>query len=215
MAKYDHVGDVAPALLLQLAAGEKSLVQLDSVKYRDPTVKVDRVKLTFPNPTGQWPRTLWRYFETLEGPGSATVSSGTVGEIRTQSLGPGESMHLHHAALLGYDATMGFGLVVLAVYQIPGLQNPSYLEAVQITGPGNYAFQTLGNALTFQLKPGEALRTVPHALLGLTPGVGVRVNVFGGLPNFPPNHYFPLIDVVGPGTVMVHSGEFFVEGPTE
>jgi uncharacterized protein (AIM24 family) len=215
VTKLDHVGDVAPALLLQLAPGEKSLVLMDSVKYRDPTVKVDRVKLTFPNPTGQWPSKLWRYFETLEGPGSATVSTGTVGEIRPQSLGPGESILLHHASLLAHDASMGFGLVVLAVYQVPGLQQASYLEAVQLTGPGNYAYQTLGNALTFQLKSGESIRTVPHALLGLTPGTAIRVNIFGGLPNFPANHYFPLLDVIGPGTVMVHSGEFFVEGPTE
>jgi uncharacterized protein (AIM24 family) len=215
MSKMDHVGDVSPALLLTLAPGEKSLVLMDSVKYRDPTVKVDRVKRTFPNPTGQWPNTLWRYFETLEGPGSATISTGMVGEIRPHTLGPGESMLLHHASLLAHDATMNFGLVVLAVYQVPGLQQPSYLEAVMITGPGNYAYQTLGNALTFTLKPGETIRTVPHALLGLTPGVGVRVNIYGGLPNFPSNHYFPILDVVGPGTVMVHSGEFFMEGPTE
>ncbi|MCI4330687.1 MAG: AIM24 family protein [Thermoplasmata archaeon] len=215
MSKMDHIGDVAPALLLQLAAGEKSLVLLDSVKYRDPTVKVDRIRRTFPNPTGQWPTQLGRYFETLEGPGSATISTGTVGEVRPQSLGAGESIFLHHASLLAHDAQMGFGLVVLAVYQVPGMQQPSYLEAVQLTGPGNYAFQTLGNALTFQLKPGETIRTVPHALLGLSPGVGVRVNIFGGAPNFPTNHYFPLLDVVGPGTVMVHSGEFFMEGPRE
>jgi uncharacterized protein (AIM24 family) len=215
MSKMDHIGDVAPALLLQLAPSEKALVLMDSVKYRDPSVKVDRVKLTFPNPTGQWPTTLWRYFETLEGPGSATMSTGTVGEVRPMSLAHGESIFLHHASLLAHESQMGFRLVVLAVYQVPGLQQRSYLEAVELTGPGNYAFQTLGNALTFQLKPGEMIRTVPHALLGLSPGVGVRVNIFGGAPNFPTSHYFPLIDLVGPGTVMVHSGEFFVEGPRE
>ncbi|MCI4345985.1 MAG: AIM24 family protein [Thermoplasmata archaeon] len=213
--KLDHVGDVSPALLLQLGPQERALVPVDHVRYRDPSVRVDRVKVTFPNPAGRWPPNLTRYFESLDGPGTATVSSGMVGEIRVMTLAAGQSILLHHAALLAHEAGMGFSLVVLSVYQLPGEQNPRYLECAQLTGPGTYAIQTFGNALTFELKAGEWLRTAPHALLAITQGVGVRLNVWGGMPNFPPSHFFPLLDIGGPGTVMVHSGEFIFEGPRE
>ncbi|HEV2449065.1 MAG TPA: AIM24 family protein [Thermoplasmata archaeon] len=213
--QLDHVGDVSPALLVQLAANERVLVPPDMVRYRDPSVKVDRVKLTFPNPAGGWPLSLWRYFETLEGPGTATVSTGIVGEIRLMTLAAGESMLLHHAALLAHEATMGLSVVSLAAYQLPGEQNQRYLEAVHLGGPGQYAIQTFGNALSFELKAGEWLRAAPHALLALKPGTGFRLNIWGGSPRFPPNHYFPLLDIGGPGTVMVHSGEYVFEGPRE
>ncbi|MCI4335512.1 MAG: AIM24 family protein [Thermoplasmata archaeon] len=213
--KLDHVGDVSPALLIQLAAGERALVPVDQVRYRDPSVHVDRVKLSFPNPAGGWPLSLTRYFETLDGPGTATVSTGMVGEIRVMSLAAGESILLHHAALLAHLASMGLGIVSLAAYQLPGEQNQRYLEAVHLGGPGSFAIQTFGNALSFDLKPGEWLRAAPHALLALTPGMGFRLNVWGGMPQFPPNHFFPLLDIGGPGKVMVHSGEFVYEGPRE
>jgi uncharacterized protein (AIM24 family) len=208
MVKMDHVGDVSPALLLQLGAGERVMVLVDSVRYRDPQIRVDRVKYTYPNPTGRFPGTLWHYFETLDGPGTATVSTGVVGEIRIGHLGPGETLLLHSGALLAHESTMGYDRVTLANYQLPRHAVSSYLTATRLTGPGSFAFQTHGNALTFNLKPGEVIRTELHALLSLSVGMPLRVNVFGGSPHFPPMHYFPLIDVAGPGTVLVHSGRF-------
>lgn len=206
MAKFDHVGDVAPALLIQMPQRERVMVQVDSVRYRDPGIAVDRVRYTYPNPTGRIPKTLWHYFESLDGPGTATVSNGTVGEIRVGTLAAGESVLLHGASLLAHEATLSFDLVTLASYQMPRAIVASYLLAARLTGPGSYAFQTHGNALTFRLGPGETVRTDPHSLLSLTPGMALRVNVFGGSPHFPPLHYFPLIDVTGPGTILVHSG---------
>ncbi|MHB8352666.1 MAG: AIM24 family protein, partial [Thermoplasmata archaeon] len=199
--------DVAPALLLQMADRERVLVLIDTVRYRDPTVHVDRVKLTFPNPAGRWPATLWRYFETLDGPGAATVSTGGVGEIRIRTLEVEEGFYLHGAALLAHEAAIRFRLVAFATYQMPNL-GWVCMEGTELTGPGTFAFQTMGNALTFQLKPGETVRCAPHAFLGMTPGVGVRVQIFGGSPGFPFNHYFPMVDLTGPGTVLIHSGEF-------
>lgn len=203
---FDHVGDVAPALLVQLAAQERVMVQVDSVRYRDPSVAVNRVRYVFPNPTGRFPKNLWHFFETLDGPGTSTVSTGTVGEIRLATLGPGQSMFLHGASLLAHEASMRFDLVALASYSMPRSVVASYLLASRLTGPGSFAYQTHGNALTFNLKPGERVRTDPASLLSLTPGVGVQVSVFGGAPHFPPMHYFPLVDLTGPGTVLVHSG---------
>lgn len=203
---FDHTGDVAPSLLIQLAARERVLVQVDSVRYRDPTIAVDRYRYTYPNPSGRIPRTLWHYFETLDGPGTATVSTGVIGEIRIGRLGPGESFLLHGAALVAHEAAMGFDLVTLANYTMPRSAMTHYLQAARVTGPGQFAYQTHGNALTFNLKPGETVRSEPQSILSLTPTVRIAVNVFGGSPHFPPLHYFPLVDLTGPGTVMVHSG---------
>jgi uncharacterized protein (AIM24 family) len=206
MTKFDHVGDVSPALLIQMMAKERVLVLVDSVRYRDPTITVDRFKYTYPNPTGRFPANFWHYFETLDGPGSATVSTGVVGEIRIGSLAAGESLLLHSGALIAHEATMQYDRVLLATYQLPrGVAN-HYVGAARLTGPGQYAFQTHGNALTFTLKAGETVRTDPHALLSVSPGMMVRPTVYGGAPHFPPLHYFAVLDVSGPGTALVHSG---------
>lgn len=206
MPKFDHVGDVSPALLVQLAPRERVLVLVDSVRYRDPGITVDRFKYEYPNPTGRIPHTLWHYFETLDGPGTATISSGLVGEIRIASLGPNESTLLHSSALLAHEASMKYDRVTLATYPMPRSPVNHFLLAHRLTGPGSYAFQTHGNALTFNLGPGESIRTDPESLLSITPSVQVKVEVYGGSPHFPPMHYFPIVRLAGPGTVLVHSG---------
>ncbi len=211
MVQFDHVGDVSPALLIQLQPRERVMTQIDTVRYRDPSVVVDRVKYTYPNPMGGFPRTLRHYFETLDGPGTATVSTGVVGEIKIDSLMPGQMLFLHGSSLLAHEATMGYELATLAVYQLPNIVGTQYIPALKLTGPGAFAYQMHGNALTFHLKPGETVRTEPASLLGLTPGMGLRVQIFGGLPHFPSNHFFPLLDITGPGTVMVHSGRILYQ----
>ncbi|MCI4325029.1 MAG: AIM24 family protein [Thermoplasmata archaeon] len=210
MAKFDHVGDVSPALLVQLAPREQVMVLVDSVRYRDPGITVGRVKYEYPNPTGRMPKTLWHYFETLDGPGTATVSTGVVGEIRFGQLAAGESLFLHSGALIAHEATMKYDRVTLASYEQPRVPFTQYLTAARLTGPGKFAFQTHGNALSFNLRPGESVRTERHALLTVTPGATIGVKVFGGAPHFPPMHYFPLVDVTGPGTVLVHSGRYLL-----
>ena len=206
MPKFDHVGDVSPALLIQLAPGERVMVPMDSVRYRDPAIQVDRVKYTYPNPVGRFPANFWHYFETLDGPGAATVSIGTVGEIRLGTLAAGETVMLHGAALLAHEATMKYDVVTLVTYQLPRAIISHYVTAARLTGPGQFAFQTHGNALTFNLKAGETIRTDPASLLSMTAGMNLRPSVFGGSPHFPPMHYFALLDITGPGTVLVHSG---------
>lgn len=216
MAAFDHVGDVAPALLVQLAPRERVLVPIDQVRYRDPTVGVDRVKYTFPNPTSFVGFRSWRYFEALDGPGTATVSTGLVGEIRLGRLAPGEPVFLHDAALLAHEATMSYRQVLLATYQLPNANQPFFVIAAELTGPGQYAVQCQGNVLSFALKPGEILRCHPDALLSMERSVQYRVQVFGGPPSFLTGHYFPLMDLAGPGTVLIHSGRYeLLEGGGE
>jgi uncharacterized protein (AIM24 family) len=210
VAKFDHVGDISPALLIEIPAREQVMVLVDSVRYRDPGVTVGRVKYEYPNPTGRMPKTLWHYFETLDGPGSATVSTGIVGEIRFGRLAPGESLFLHSGALMAHESTMKYDRITLASYDVPRGAFTRYLTATRLTGPGQFAFQTHGNALSFNLKPGESVRTEMDALLTVTPGAKLAVKVFGGAPHFPPMHYFPLVDVTGPGTVLVHSGRYLL-----
>ncbi len=209
LVKLDHVGDVAPALLATLNTGEKVLVPIDQVRYRDPTVKVDRVTLTFPNPVPNPPmglKTLSLWFESLEGPGSATISAGKVGEFRIMTLGPGESYLLHHASLMAMESTVRLSEVILAAYNTMRSTYPAYFKAMHLQGPGRFAIQTRGNVLSFELRPGETVRAPPYSVVGLKPGVQVRAQVFGGPPAFPRLHYFPLVDLTGPGNVLLHSG---------
>ncbi len=207
--KLDHVGDVAPALLAVLNTGEKVLVPIDQVRYREPTVKVDRVQLSFPNPVPNPPlglRSLSLYFESLEGPGTATVSPGRVGEFRISSLATGQAYLLHHASLMALETSVQVSEVILASYNSMRSTFPMYFKAVLLKGPGKFAIQARGNVLSFDLKPGETIRAPPHSVVGLSPGVGVRAQVFGGPPAFPRLHYFALVDLTGPGNVLLHSG---------
>ncbi len=207
--KLDHVGDVSPALLAVLNTGEKVLVPIGQVRYREPTIKVDRVQLSFPNPAPNPPlgmRTLYLWFESLEGPGTATVSPGRVGEFRITSLGPGDAYLLHHASLMAMETSVQLSEVILASYSNMRTSYPMYFKAVLLKGPGKYAIQARGNVLSFNLKPGETIRAPPYSVVGMSPGVGVRVQVFGGPPAFPRLHYFALVDMTGPGNVLLHSG---------
>ena len=213
MVSFDHVGDVSPALLVQLAPKERVLVPIDKVRYRDPTIGVDRVKYSFPNPTSAVSFPTWKYFEALDGPGTATVSTGLVGEIRIGKLEAGQPIFLHDATLIAHEATMQYRQVVLASYRLPGQNDIYYVTAAELAGPGQYALQCHGNVLSFTLKPGEVLRCHPDALVSLERSVQYRVQVLGGLPSFTPGHYFPLMDLAGPGTVMLHSGHYEVEPP--
>lgn len=210
MVSFDHVGDVAPALLVQLAPRERVLVPIDRVRYRDPTVGVDRVKYSYPNPTSAMGLSSWSYFEALDGPGTATVSLGVVGEIRLGRLEPGQPLFVHDAALLAHEATIQYRKVLLATYQLPNVNQPLFVTAAEILGPGQYAMQCHGNVLSFPLKPGEILRCHPDALVSLDHTVRYRVQVFGGPPSFPATHFFPLMDLAGPGNVLVHSGRYEV-----
>jgi len=214
MVSFDHVGDVAPALLIQLAPKERVLVPVDLVRYRDPSVGVDRVKYTYPNPTSAAGFRSWSYFEALDGPGTATVSTGVVGEIRIGRLEANQPLYVHDAGLLAHEATMQYRRVLLASYQLP-IQGAgtSYVTAAEILGPGQYAIQCHGNVLSFTLKPGETLRCHPDALVSMDHTVQYRVQIFGGLPAFPPNHFFPLLDLTGPGNVLVHSGRYEIVEP--
>lgn len=215
MVKFDHVGDVAPALLIQLAPKERVLVPIDRVRYRDPTVGVDRVKYSYPNPTSQVGFPSWSYFEALDGPGTATVSTGIVGEIRLGTLPAGQSVFLHDAALIAHEATMHYRKILLGSYRMPNDNNVHFVTAAELGGPGQYALHAHGNVLSFNLKAGEILRAHPDALVSMAQGVQFRVQIFGGAPAFPTGHYFPLIDLAGPGQVLIHSGRYVLTGSAE
>ncbi|MCI4370908.1 MAG: AIM24 family protein, partial [Thermoplasmata archaeon] len=83
----------------------------------------------------------------------------------------------------------------------------TYLFADEMTGPGTIVFQSYGNILSFQLQPGERMRTNVAALLAAANTVSVRVDWLaspsmastGGVP-------LPVLDLTGPGRVLVHSG---------
>jgi uncharacterized protein (AIM24 family) len=207
MVKLDHVGDVAPALLAVMGPGEKILVPIDQVRYRDPGVKVDRVQLTFPNPYKQLGmKNISLYFESLEGPGSATISAGRVGEFRVIPIAEGKTVFLHEASLMAMEASVTVSKKILATYQMPRTMYPYGFSVLRFDGPGKIAIQSRGNVLSFTLKPGETVRAPLHSVVVIQPGVKVHVQVYGGAPAFPPLHYFPLVDLTGPGTVMLHSG---------
>ncbi|MDE1819871.1 MAG: AIM24 family protein [Euryarchaeota archaeon] len=204
--KFDHLGDVAPVLLLDIAEDEGAIVPIGSVRYRDPSINVDRLKLVLPRPMPGEIGNISEYFEVLEGPGTATVSTGRIGEVRVMELAPRQSLYLHSGAVLGRDARTDFRRVSVASYPLPHSVDLGYFVVAQITGPGLVAFQTQGNVLSFDIAPGERIRAPPHSVVAILPGIRMKVQVYGGPPDFPPLHYFSLVEFTGPGKVLLHSG---------
>lgn len=202
--KFDHLGDVAPVLLVELAEGDKAVVPVGSVRYRDPSVGVDRLKLSLSNPFPGDFGPIWEYFEVLEGPGTATVSTGRIGEVRRLRLDPEESLRVHPGAILARDATTEYQLVSLV----------NTLTLAELAGPGLVALQTRGNVLSFALAKGEKLRAPPYSVVSVSSGTHAEMQAYVGGPNLSPSHYFSVIEFTGPGTVLLHSGRFESgEGP--
>ncbi|MCI4333688.1 MAG: AIM24 family protein [Thermoplasmata archaeon] len=216
----DSVGGIAPAVLVTLRHGEKVLAAHGLMLYKEQPVQVhrrtmkslgvSRTHLMGMHALGD--RDESYFFAEFEGPGHVSFSRDKGGEVRVLPLAAGETLRLRDGHLICFEESTRYYPMVLAQYPAPypdanGQRPVTYLFADELTGPGTIVYQSYGNILSFQLQPGERMRTNVASLLAAANTVNVRVDWLaspamtssGGPP-------LPVLDLTGPGRVLVHSG---------
>ena len=217
----DTVGGITPAVLVTLKTGEKVLSAHGLMLYKEPAVKVHRrtmkslgvgmTHLLSMKALGDNEDSF--FFAEYEGPGHVSLSRDKGGEVRIVPLPPGQTLRLRNSHLIAFDESVKYYPMVLLQYQDPipdqnGQRQVHMLFADELTGPGTIVFQSYGNILSFDLKPGESVRTSVDGLLAVANTVTLKINwlaasqMAGGAGNV----VLPVVDVIGPGTAMVHSG---------
>lgn len=214
--KADAVGEITPAVLVQLRAGEKILADHEIMLHMDGGLRlarrtmsqlgVPRTHLMALHATGAVGEEY--YFAEYEGPGSITFSRDKGGEVRIRELAPGETIRLRSGHLICFDTTVRYMPQVLArwVVTVGNDTRTEYAFVDDLTGPGTIVYQAFGNILSFELGAGERLHTAPEALLASAATTTVQVvalPVTGGIAQWT---YRPIFSVQGPGAVLVHSG---------
>ncbi len=238
--RADTVGGITPAILLTLNTGEKVLSEHGIMLYMEPTVKlnrrtqkslgVSRSHLMGMHARGDSEESY--YFAEFTGPGHVTLSRDKGGDARIQHLNPQQGLRIKSGHLVAFDESVRYFPNVLAqwVTYNGDDQEVHYIFVDDMTGPGGVVFQGHGNVLSFQLRPGEMIRTTVHGLLAVENTVTVNLNwlvgmqmntVFGGAGfgggglmgammmqqgQAGPGNSQPVLDLVGPGVVMVNSG---------
>lgn len=218
--KADTIGGITPAVLVQLKHGEKILAAHEIMLYKEPSVKLTRRTLkslgvSTAHLLGM--RALGDNEESyflaeFEGPGNVTFSRDKGGEVRVMDLPAGQSVKLRQGHMICFDPTVHYNPMVLFQYPNPvpdanGNRSTVYGFADELTGPGTLVFQSNGNILSFNLGPQESLRTSTNALLMMSGTNRFSLNwLASGQMIGSASAQIPVMDVYGPGTVMVHSG---------
>jgi len=214
--KADTVGGITPAVLVQLRPGEKILAAHEIMLHMDGPVKiarktmkqlgVSRTHLMGMHALGDSEESY--FFAEFEGPGNVTFSRDKGGEARVLELAQGQTVRLRAGHLICFDPTVRYYPMVLAKWVVRkgNEQENEYVFVDELTGPGTIVFQAHGNILSFTLQPGEAMRTSTEGLLLTTPTNPVQVNWLAANLAAQSGPTRPVLDVFGPGLVMVHSG---------
>jgi uncharacterized protein (AIM24 family) len=213
--KADTVGSITPAVLVQLRPGEKILAAHEIMLHMDGPVKiarksmkqlgVSRAHLMGLESRGDAEESY--FFAEFEGPGNVTFSRDKAGEVRVVDLAPNQTVRLRSGHLICFDESVRYYPMVLArwLVQKGNERENRYLFVDELTGPGTIVFQSFGNILSFTLGPADAIRTSTEGLLASSPTNTVQVNWLAG-PAVAGTPGTPVLDVRGPGAVMVHSG---------
>jgi uncharacterized protein (AIM24 family) len=214
--KADTVGTITPAVLVQLRPGEKILAEHEIMLHMDGPVKiarktmkqlgVSRAHLMGMHARGDAEESY--FFAEFEGPGNVTFSRDKAGEVRVLDLASGQVVRLRAGHLICFDETVRYYPMVLAQWVIRkgNEQETHYLFVDELTGPGTIVFQSVGNILSFGLGPNEAIRTSTEGLLMASPTNAVQVNWLQSPGMIGAGSAHPVLDVRGPGAIMVHSG---------
>jgi uncharacterized protein (AIM24 family) len=214
--KADTVGGITPAVLVQLHPGEKILAAHEIMLHMDGQVKVHRKSFKqlgvstshLLSMRSRGDTEEGYFFAEFEGPGNVTFSRDKAGEVRILQLAPGQGIRLRSGHLICFDETVRYYPMVIAQWQVQrgNDRETEYIFADELTGPGTIVFQSHGNILSFNLQPGEAMRTSTEGWLASSPSNGVHVNWLA--PRMGPVgvNPHPVLTLVGPGPVMVHSG---------
>jgi uncharacterized protein (AIM24 family) len=215
--KADTVGGITPAVLVQLGRGEKILAAHEIMLHMDGAVKVgrktmkqlgvSRTHLMGMHALGDSEESY--FFAEFEGPGNVTFSRDKGGEVKILNLSQGQTVRLRSGHLICFDLSVKYYPMVVAKWQVRKPNNETeneYIFADELTGPGTIVFQSYGNILSFTLNPGEAVRTTTEGLLLTSPTNPVNVNWPQAAMGGTSPQVRPVLDVAGPGLVMVHSG---------
>lgn len=217
--KTDTFGGNTPVVLVTLKGGEKILAAHDIMLYKEEPVQVHRrtVKslgvslgqLMSIRAHGAGSNEEEYYFAEFEGPGNVTFSRDKSGEVRVLELAQGQTVRLKSGHLICFDESVKYYPMVLTRYYVwrGGKQETEYMIADELSGPGTIVFQSYGNILSFQLAPQERIRTSIDGLLMTANTVGLNVSWIGSSAvSFGGSLAIPVVDLWGPGQVMVHSG---------
>ncbi len=214
--KADTIGTITPAVLVELRPGEKILAEHEIMLHMDGQVKiarktmkqlgVSRAHLMGMKARGDTEDAY--FFAEFEGPGNVTFSRDKGGEVRVLNLPAGQTVRLRSGHLICFDESVRYNPMVLAQWYIQkgNEREAQYLFADELTGPGTIVFQSVGNILSFNLAATEAVRTSTVGLLMASPSNVVQVGWLGASGVFGGGVMSPVLDVRGPGPIMVHSG---------
>ena len=216
----EQVGEIAPSVLVTLPPGGKVLASHELMLYKEPSVKMQRrtmrslgVSLSKLMSTGAMGGQEESYFlAEFEGPGHVSFSRDRGGEIRIHNLGPGETLRIRQGHVLCFDPTVRYDIEVLGRFYDPYARSQNaqggwvYLLADRLTGPGTVVYQSNGNALSFALGPGESLKTSLASLLVTEPSVTLQGQIWGQGTSPLANLGLAVLNVYGPGRVVIHSG---------
>ena len=214
--KLDSVGGITPVVLVTLSKGEKILSEHGLMLYKEAPVQVHRRTLKSLG-VGTFQQMSIRakagseeeyFLAEYEGPGNVTFSRDKTGEVRTMDLAEGQVVRIRSGHLMCFVESVKYRPMVLLQYQNPSdPKEIEYVIADELTGPGTIVYQSVGNIVTFNLNPGETVRTSVEALLMVSGTITPNMQwLYGSGSNFTGNYQFPVIDLIGPGQALLHSG---------
>ncbi len=195
-------GELVPAALVQLGAGEEIFCEAGLMVYSDPSVRL-AIRPFTQGGLGQVIRRtmvggLPFFFHVYQGPGYAAFSRFAPGEVRTLELAAGQTVDIaEHSLLLGTNTVQYSTFYVAGTGRI-GRMVGFWMD--RLTGPGTIAYHGHGNILGFDLKSGEAIDIDHGALLRKDANVNVRAfnqPLGGGLTGHAMS--FEALHVEGPG----------------
>ncbi|MGC8656474.1 MAG: AIM24 family protein [Thermoplasmata archaeon] len=228
--KTDFVGDITPIVLVKLEQYEKIYLDNDIMLYKDPSVNVERkVTTNIGNRLRMdrfgFPHEL--YFAVFEGPGYVAISHDRPGECRPVTLQPNQGVYVRWGNLLFATDSVTYAPYIQTLKRyynrifVVGFEN--------FMGPGEIYVQSFGNVFQFNLQPNEMITVSVNSLLmfddtvkfdfatylvppptqiGLqqeayqNPGQATYVPLIPGKMD----SIHVLLNVYGPGRVLVHSG---------
>lgn len=214
--KVDSVGGITPVVLVTLSHGEKILSEHGLMLYKETSIQVHRRTLKSLG-VGMLQQMSIRakagsqedfFLAEYEGPGHVTFSRDKTGEVRTMDLVQGQVVRIKSGHLMCFVESVKYRPIVLLQYQNPAdPKETEYVIADELTGPGTIVYQSVGNIVSFNLNPGESVRTSVEALLMLSGNITPNLQwLYGSGGSFTGNYSFPVIDLTGPGQALLHSG---------
>jgi uncharacterized protein (AIM24 family) len=214
--KIDIKGEMIPAALVELGAGEEVYCEGGLMLYSDPSVGFQIRWMTQGGLGGAIKRSLLGgvpfHMHVFTGPGYAAFSRSRPGEVRQIELAAGQTIDVaEHSLLLATNSVQYNSYYIAGTGRIGRLIG-FWME--RLTGPGTIVYQGHGNILSFNLKQGESMDIDHGALLLKDPSVTVQAyNQALGSGLMGHAMSFEALHVTGPGQLMIQTLDPTRAGP--